>query len=290
MSKVYIILPVYNRIKLTRRFVKCLKSQTHQNYHLILVDDGSIDNTEAMVKSQIKSVTVLKGKGNWWWAGSLQQGINWLKNNAVSASDLVLMINNDVTFDKHFLEKAIAILTHKQHTLLQALSFSKQTGRLVEAGVKADLKRLKFTQTTIPEETNCLSTRSLFMRFSDLNRIGNFYPELLPHYLSDYEFTIRAHKKGLNLLINSELKIVLNESTTGVFQSGFEKLKNERFSFFLKKYFSKRSKANPIYFTIFILLTCPKVWIPLNIIKVWKWSATIVFKQLFSVTFPSIKI
>ena len=281
MSKLYIILPVYNRLEITRSYIECLKSQTHQNYHLILVDDGSTDNTEAMVRSQIKSLTVLKGKGNWWWAGSLQQGINWLKSNAINASDIVLMSNDDVTFDKFFLEKAIAILSYKQHSLLQALSFSKKTGRLVDAGVKADLKGLKFQQTLTPREINCLTTRSLFMKFSDLLKIGNFYPRFLPHYLSDFEFTIRAHNKGLKLLTHPELKVIVDENTTGFLQTGFEKLKSDRLGFFIKKYFSKKSKSNPIYFTVFVLLTCPKIWIPLNIAKVWKWAITVILKQSF---------
>ena len=290
MSKIYIILPVYNRLGITRNFIECLKSQTHQNYHLILVDDGSTDNTEAMVRSQIKSLTVLKGKGNWWWAGSLQQGINWLKSNAINASDIVQISNDDVTFDKFFLEKAMAILTDKQHSLLQALSFSKETGRLVDAGVKADLKALKFKQTLIPEETNCLTTRSLFIKFSDLLKVGDFYPRFLPHYLSDFEFTIRAHNKGLKLLTHPELKVTVNENSTGFLQTGFEKLPGNGLGSFIKNYFSKKSKSNPIYFTVFILLTCPKLWIPLNIIKVWRWAAIVIFKQSFSALFSRFSI
>ena len=81
MDKVYIILPVCNRRNITQKFVECLKSQTYTNYHLILVDDGSIDGTEEMVRSQIESLTVIKGNGNWWWAGGLQQGVDWLKES-----------------------------------------------------------------------------------------------------------------------------------------------------------------------------------------------------------------
>lgn len=279
MSKIYIILPVHNRLETTRCFIECLISQTYHNYHLILVDDGSTDNTEEMVRRQIKSITVLNGNGNWWWAGSLQQGINWLKRASINSSDIVLMINDDVTFDKFFLEKAVSILKNKEGSILQAISFGKETGRLVDAGVKADLKNLKFKQTLVPEEINCLTTRSLFMRFSDLEKIGNFYPRLLPHYLSDFEFTIRAYRKGLNLLVHPELRTIVNENTTGFLQSGFEKLKNTSSSSFIKRYFSKKSKSNPIYFTFFVLLTCSDIWIFINIIRVWKWAGTVILKQ-----------
>ena len=54
--------------------------QTIKNYHLVLVDDGSMDETETMVRSYINvsQMTIIKGKGDWWWAGCLQQGIDWL--------------------------------------------------------------------------------------------------------------------------------------------------------------------------------------------------------------------
>ncbi|MGF1479789.1 MAG: glycosyltransferase family 2 protein [Cyanophyceae cyanobacterium] len=274
---IYIILPVHNRRELTQGFVDCLLAQTETNYHLILVDDGSTDGTEEMVRNRVRSLTVIKGQGDWWWAGSLQQGINWLKNRAVPPSDLVLTINDDVTFGPDFLAKAAEILKHQPRTLLLAQAFSKQSGRLLTTGVHADLKRLTFDLSPASEEINCLPTRGLFVRSVDLMEIGNFYPRLLPHYLSDYEFTIRAHRRGLTLTTSSELKLWVNEATTGFFQS-----ENGGFGKFIRQYFSNKSMNNPLHWTIFVILSCPKAWIPLNLVRVWKWSALTIVKQAVS--------
>ncbi|CCI32768.1 hypothetical protein MTo_02776 [Microcystis aeruginosa NIES-1211] len=267
MDKVYIILPVCNRRNITQKFVECLKSQTYTNYHLILVDDGSIDGTEEMVRSQIESLTVIKGNGNWWWAGGLQQGVSWLKNNNVKATDIVLMANDDVTFDRSFIEKAINILQYSQKTLVSAQGFQPDTVSVVNQGVKADLKSMTFKTTTSAEEINCLPTRSLFLRFSDLLTIGDFYPTILPHYLSDYEFTIRAYKKKIKLLVNPELKIYLHESN---FINKLPSLENNNFGKFVQSYFSNKNPVNPIHWTVFVILVCPKPWILLNITRVWK--------------------
>ena len=97
MDKIYILLPVHNRREITRKFIECLKLQTHQNYHLVLIDDGSTDGTEKIVQSQIQALTVIKGKGDWWWAGSLQQGYLWMKSQNLTSSDLVLIINDFLT-------------------------------------------------------------------------------------------------------------------------------------------------------------------------------------------------
>ena len=280
--KIYIILPVHNRKEITRCFIECLLSQTYQNYHLILVDDGSIDGTEEMVRSQVRSLTVIKGQGNWWWAGSLQQGVNWLKNNNVNGSDLVLMINDDVTFTSDFLTKAVEVLSRQQKSLIIAQAEGIKTGRLVNTGVKANLKLLSFQQAPSPEEINCLPTRGLFMRISDLKEIGNFYPKILPHYLSDYEFTIRAFKKGFKLTTSPNLQMYFNEETTGYIN--FEKLD---FKAFLSKYFSNKSKANPLHWSSFVILACPKFWVTINLVIIWKRSVLTILKYASSKLFVS---
>ncbi len=99
MSKIYILLPVHNRLEITRRFVHCLESQVYKNYHLLLIDDGSVDGTSQMVSGIVRTLTVINGTGNLWWAGSLQRGIDWLKRKPADPNDVILMINDDVQFD-----------------------------------------------------------------------------------------------------------------------------------------------------------------------------------------------
>lgn len=271
---VYILLPVHNRREITKGFIDCLSVQTNQDYHLLLIDDGSTDGTEDMVREKIANLTVLKGKGNWWWAGGLQQGINWLKKNNCSNANIVLMINDDVSFDPYFFEKAVSILNNMKKSLLLAQLINKKTGETQESGIKANLPRQQFQVALNPKEINCLSTRGLFLRFSDLLEIGDFYPHILPHYGSDYEFTIRAHRKGFNLCTTPELAICPDAN-----QTGFHEISADNFSDYLSKYFSKKSVRNPFYRSNFIFLTAPKKSILRLIIIVWITTFSEIFKQ-----------
>lgn len=264
MNRCYILLPVHNRRNITKFFIECLKSQTYQNYKLILIDDGSTDGTAQMVESQISDLKIITGKGNWWWAGGLQQGINWLKDNSLDSQDVVLMINDDVLVKPDFLEIAIKLLQEKPNTLLQAQCYSIQTDQCLDIGIKFNFDTFTFNKAKSSQEINCLSTRGLFMRWQDLQKIGGFHPKLLPHYLSDYEFTMRSHRKGLTLNTHSDLKLWLNEETTGFHPSG-----KFRFLSILKRYFSRNSSANKIDWTMFVLLTCPKDKILINLGRVW---------------------
>ncbi len=277
MTCCYILLPVHNRREITQNFIKCLSSQTYQNYHLVLIDDGSTDGTDQMVKSQVANLTIIKGIGNWWWAGGLQQGINWLKSNAVDAQDqLVLMINNDVTFKSDFLETGIRLLQERPNTLLQAQAYSSsQTELCLDRGLYVNLHKLTFDQTRSLAEINCLCTRGLFMRWQDLQRVGDFYPRLLPHYLSDYEFTIRAYRKGLSLTTHPDLQLWLNEETTG-FHPKKEDLK---ITVIFRRYFSRRSSSNKIDWTMFVLLTSPKRSLLSNLGRVWLGGLINLFAQ-----------
>jgi GT2 family glycosyltransferase len=266
---------------ITEKFVDCLLVQTYKNYHLILIDDGSTDGTSEMVMGKMAKLTILKGRGDWWWAGSLKRGVDWLNGNATD-DDIAIFMNDDVTFTPDFLLNGMRLLDrHGGMVLPQVLD--EGTGKIEESGVEADLMKLTFRTATTPACINCLPTRGLFMRISVLKKVGNFFPRLLPHYLSDYEFTIRAHRLGVSLTTSPELVIGFNREATGY--RNFEGLS---FTDFLSKYFSIKSALNPVYWSTFILLASPKIYIPWLLAKVWVRSVREIFRQGFRRLFSDI--
>ncbi len=250
--RLYILLPVHNRRDITARFIACLKEQSFQDFHLVLIDDGSTDGTAEMVGESIQSLTVLRGKGSWWWGGSLHQGYNWIKKHAKASGRAVMIINDDTRVEDDFLETGLRLLEGRERTLIGSACYSMQSEKLMDAGVSIDWSTLAIVPAVKPEEINCLSTRGLFLHMKDFLELGGFHPVLVPHYLSDYEYTVRAYNRGFKLRAPIELKIWDDETTTGI-----RKFQGSRLKQFYTRYFSKRSTHNLAAWLGFIWLVCP---------------------------------
>lgn len=245
----YVITAVHNRYAITEAFVKRLLAQSFKNWRLILVDDGSTDGTAEMVKNLLPNAEIITGDGNLWWGGALHEAYKYVKAD-VDDSDFIFISNDDTDFPDDYVERAVAILERNPNTILTGCGISKQTEKQVDGAVMFDF--LKGSATLGREEEsfgNCASTRSIFLRASDMKRIGGFHPVLLPHYASDYEWTIRAwRKKKMKILCVSSLQYEVNEETTGDHAT-----KNRT----LKQIFQKRSTANPIYKATFCFMASP---------------------------------
>lgn len=260
--RIFVLLPVHNRRATTALFLDCLLAQTYRDWHLVLIDDGSSDHTAEMVRARVPSLTVLRGKGSWWWAGALHQGYRWLKRQALKADDLVLIINDDTQFEPDFLANAVKATKPKSLLLAQLYD---QAGEFVEAGVVWDWAGFDWSGVKSTEGINCFSTRGLFLRWGDFLKIGGFHPIVLPHYLSDYEFTMRAHARGFHLISVTEVRLRYNEHLTGIRDGQDKSVINA-----IRKGLSIKSANNPVYWTSFILLACPARHKLRNIVIVWR--------------------
>ncbi|HCE45325.1 MAG TPA: hypothetical protein DET40_17435 [Lentisphaeria bacterium] len=275
--KVYIIIPFHNLVD--DAFADCLKNQDYRNLSLILVDDGSTDESLSKLTSLPYTCHVINGDGNLWFGGALDKAYTFIeKNNSVNDHDIILVLLHDTQFGGNFISRGAELIKQYPNSIITARAVSKQTGMLVDKGVHVSWWNLSFTQTDQTSEINCLSMRGMFATAKDFIRIGGFYPVLLPHYLSDYEFCIRAFQMGYMLRTFEELIIYSDESRTG-----YHSISGRSFIKTAASMFSKKYALNPIYRTNFILLCCPLRWKLINILRVWIVSIKIIIKSLVGI-------
>src|SRR4030065_2324353 len=60
MSQVSVIIPTYNRANFLKKAIKSVLHQTFKDFELIVVDDGSSDNTKEIVSRFIKDGAKIK--------------------------------------------------------------------------------------------------------------------------------------------------------------------------------------------------------------------------------------
>jgi len=251
--RIYIVLPVHNRINTTKKFIECLKKQTYNNYHLVLIDDGCTDGTTEYVKENIDDLTVLKGKGNLWWAGALNKAYKYLsKFKTIEDNDLVWINNDDSIFDSDYFEKVINDNDLKPDTLIISPGHSLYTD-FVERGFSIDWSSLEFKKLQEGEQPDALTTRGLYMHYCTYISLGSMHPKLLPHYLSDLEYTIRAKRRGYRLVVSNNTNIHVDRSSTGEHADDSKSLSD----FLYNRLISKKTAYNTFYWGNFVLLAAP---------------------------------
>ncbi len=264
MSTVHVLLPVHNRCALTRQFIEDLRLQTFPAVSLLVIDDGSSDGTKDMVLELWPQATVLRGDGGLWWAGSLQRGYEHLLRIGAPDTDTVVIANDDTRFQADFIARGVRLLSDQPGALLCAQLEDERLGQVRETGVHADLLRFRFRIADVPSEINCLPTRGLFLRWGDMRRIGGFRPRLLPHYFSDYEYTLRAHRLGYRCLTDPAVALRANAQTTG-----FHDLDRLVGVEFVRRLFSIKTPLNPLHRSAFVLLAAPVLAKLPALINVW---------------------
>jgi len=158
---VSVITPAYNHGRYISRSIDSLIAQTYANWELVIIDDGSTDNTPDVVKSYNDSritYTRQDNRGVRQLAGTINSGLRRTKG------ELVTMLPSDDTWPPYRLEKQVAVFRDTNVVLCFGRQFlidenDKVTG---EARAPVDL-------TAVENQPVGSVLREMF--------IGNFIPQ-----------------------------------------------------------------------------------------------------------------
>jgi glycosyltransferase involved in cell wall biosynthesis len=272
-NMIYILLPVHNRRPISEAFAKALSRQG-VDFRLLLIDDGSTDGTADAVRAILPDRTVvLRGTGNWWWGGSLHRGWLWLGRNGLNDDDVIFICNDDIEIADDFVANGVALLSANFGSIVVAKSRNPDSGVVEETCFSMDYSRCQVVLASPGEAVACAPTRGLFTRWGDMRRIGGFHPHLIPHYLSDLEWTLRGRRRGLKILRDDKLWFTPLPDKRGTVDISALGLKDR-----LKNVFSVRYASNPLHWSAFILVGFPMRYWPAALMRVGLWTLGAIFR------------
>ncbi|GAB3702617.1 hypothetical protein GCM10027592_32210 [Spirosoma flavus] len=215
---IYVVIPVHNRREFTRQCLACLAAQTYRNFRAIVVDDGSSDGTDAMIRDEFPDTVVLRGDGNLWWTEATNWGVRYaLEHQDKRHENFVLTLNDDTRVNPNYLQTMVDAYRMYRPCLIGSPSVdSNNPDKLEYAGTAFELytaggRQLAadygYNYTQLARKTSYVESKSLpgrgtLVPMSVFQAIGLYDAKNYIHYMADIEFSVRARKAGYRLIVN----------------------------------------------------------------------------------------
>jgi glycosyltransferase involved in cell wall biosynthesis len=182
--KVSIIIPVYNMRDYVREAILSALSQTYWNFDVLVVNDGSTDDSLDVIRDY--PVTIVN-KLNGGLAAARNSGIEF------STGELILPLDADDKIDPHYLAKTVPLMTDGVGVV---------STDMVYFGTHSN--RLRPTHTTLAQITqyNGMPVCSLIRRKAILEAGG--YKPVMNEGCEDWELWVSILKKGWSVATLNE--------------------------------------------------------------------------------------
>lgn len=103
---VYIIMLNWNSYQVTIECLKSLKKIDYKNYKLVIVDNGSKDNSVKELKKFDSSLQIIENKENLGYSEGCNVGIRYALK---FKPDYVMLLNNDIVADSKFIDELVTV-------------------------------------------------------------------------------------------------------------------------------------------------------------------------------------
>tara|TARA_B100000212_G_scaffold119733_1_gene89524 strand:+ start:13014 stop:13769 length:756 start_codon:yes stop_codon:yes gene_type:complete len=184
--KINIIMSVFNSISTLEDCLNSIYSQSHEDWHMYLIDDASNDGSEILISNIMDSrVTILRNKINKGLAFSLNKAIKLCKESFIARID-----SDDIQDKDRLINQVEYLIKNPKIDLLCTDAYLK------------DLNGFKRTYTPnnhneiskILQKRNCIVHPTVMVKRSFFKKYG-LYDESFRR-AQDYELWLRALRKG----------------------------------------------------------------------------------------------
>ena len=196
-TPVSVIIPTHNRVGFLAQAIDSVLAQSYANFELIVVDDGSTDDTPALLFSYGTALTSLRQE-NRGPAAARNAGINAARHS------LLAFLDSDDQFTKNKLELQVSameaqpemLISHTQETWFRNGRHLNQKKRHAKEGGDIFARSLEL----------CVVGMSTVMARRELFDLVGLFDESFP-CCEDYELWLRASATHPFLLVDAPLTV-----------------------------------------------------------------------------------
>lgn len=235
--KVYVCIPVHNRIQYTLACLNSIFDQTYSNLKVVISDAGSTDGTFELISNLYgKRVKILKIDSSQFWTGGINSCIRYVLSVALPG-DFIYTLNNDTILKNDCIEEAVIFSLNHPMSMVGSLNLFYDNNLKIEPSAFIFKKRMvcyiqkrlfSFGQE-LPDNyknyyhVDALSGKGVLFPVNVFKLYGLFNEEKLPHYHADTEFVVRMKNNGYKpiLFTKSVLFSHVNETGSGTLSVNF---------------------------------------------------------------------
>lgn len=188
-----IILPTYNGSKWIKNAILSVQAQTYSNWELLVVDDGSNDNTGEVVRNMAgldQRVIYTKNEKNLGIQKSLNKGLREAKGEYIARID-----DDDEWIDIDKLKTQVEFLEKNNDYVLVGTGVKAvyENGNTVFERINP-LDDLDIRKTILNK--NCFIHSSVMFRKSIALQVGGYSEDLKMKHVEDYDLWLRMGRIG----------------------------------------------------------------------------------------------
>jgi glycosyltransferase involved in cell wall biosynthesis len=181
LSKVSIVLPTYNGARYLRRSIDSCLNQTHENIELIVVDDGSTDDTPSIVASTYdRRIAYLRHEANCGLPTALNAGFEQ------ATGDYLTWTSDDNFYAGNAIERMLSFLRNGKHDFVYCDFYRFTRDDL------SDLQIVKLPDDPTLQEENHIGPCFLYSK-QVKDGVGDYSQDTA--LSEDYDYWIRVSKK-----------------------------------------------------------------------------------------------
>jgi GT2 family glycosyltransferase len=198
--KASVIIPNWNGVELLKVCLKSLKNQTLSNFEIVVVDNGSKDDSVKFIEEKYPDIKLVRLRTNTGFANAVNEGFK------ASQGEYIILINNDTEVDKKCIEKLVntadtkkdisfiaakMINFYKRNTVDSAGDYIDDVGHAdnIGRGATDEPKFLQSCPVFLVTGGGCLIKREVF------GKVGLFDSDYFM-YFEDVDFCFRAQLLG----------------------------------------------------------------------------------------------